>query len=67
MPELDVLIRSNPKAEKQEASLRAALEALRNLQESGIHSAGYELVSPYGAVRTTSVEAAKTVRMRYSR
>ena len=68
MPELDELIRSNPKAGKQEASIRAALEALKDLQDYGIAPTGYELASAFGtATSRATVGGKEPSRMRFCR
>lgn len=66
MTEIDVMIRNNPKAAKHEESIRKAFAALRDLEQSGIESSGYELMSAYGAVNSAANASSKN-RTQYSR
>lgn len=60
--DLDVLLRDNPEAEKQAATIKEALEILRKLRASGIHGDGYTLVEPYGPRSLDNVPKARNFR-----
>jgi len=48
------LLKANPKARKQEALIKQALEELRKLRSDGFGSEGYTLTPPFGEKRQQS-------------
>ena len=52
-PNLDSLLKANPKARKQEATVREAMRLIRRLRSQGFTDDGYELLPPFGEKTVT--------------